>query len=189
MSKLIKDIEAGYLKKDVPEFDVGDTVKVHVLIREGKKERVQAFEGIVIAKKGRGLNATFTVRRIFQGVGVERTFMVHAPKVQKVKVVRRGKTRRSKLYYLRNKIGSKATRLQEDQKRQLKAIEDARVLQAEQKAQEAAAAEEVRKKAEQEAKEAKKAEKKAKAEKPAEEAPAEKPAEEAKAEEVKKDAE
>jgi len=114
MTTLIKEIEEQFLKAEPPKFEVGDTVKVKVLIREGKKERAQAFEGTVIAISGSGINKSFSVRKIFQGVGIERTFMLHAPKVESVKVIRKGRTRRSKLYYLRSRIGTKATRLRED---------------------------------------------------------------------------
>jgi large subunit ribosomal protein L19 len=114
MKKLLDLVEKSHLKKNPPEIQVGDTVRVKVLIREGKKERAQAFEGTVISIQGGSVNKAFTVRRIFQGVGVERTFMWHSPKVDSVKVLRKGKTRRAKLYFLRNRIGTKATRLRED---------------------------------------------------------------------------
>lgn len=114
MQQLIKDVEAQYLKEKAPEFQVGDSVRVKVLIREGKKERAQAFEGIVIAFGGDGINKTFTVRKIFQGIAVERTFLLHSPKVESIKVIRKGKARRAKLYFLRGRIGTKATRLRED---------------------------------------------------------------------------
>ena len=117
MSQIIKEIEAQFLKSEIPEFQVGDTVKISVLIREGKKERIQAFEGVVIARSGGGVNESFTVRKIVQGVAVERTFMLNAPKVAKIQVLRKGKTRRAKLYYLRNRVGTKATRLKEDIRR------------------------------------------------------------------------
>jgi len=119
MQDLLKRIEQNHLKAKEPEFSIGDTVRVKVLIREGKKERSQAFEGLVIAIKGSGINKTFTVRRIFQNIGIERTFMVHSPKVQEVKVIRQGRTRRAKLFYLRKLIGNKATRLKEDSSRRL----------------------------------------------------------------------
>lgn len=109
---LIKAFEAEQLKADLPEIYVGDTVKVGVRIREGNKERVQPYEGVVIAKRHGGLNATITVRRIFQGVGVERVFMLHSPQVASVKVERRGKVRRAKLFYLRDRVG-KATRVKQ----------------------------------------------------------------------------
>jgi large subunit ribosomal protein L19 len=109
---LIKAFESEQLKSDLPDIYVGDTVKVGVRIREGNKERVQPYEGVVIAKRHGGLNATITVRRIFQGVGVERVFMLHSPQVASVKVERRGKVRRAKLFYLRDRVG-KATRVKQ----------------------------------------------------------------------------
>ena len=110
--ELIQAFEAEQLKSDLPEIYVGDTVKVGVRIREGNKERVQPYEGVVIAKRHGGLNATITVRRIFQGVGVERVFLLHSPQVASVKVERRGKVRRAKLFYLRDRVG-KATRVKQ----------------------------------------------------------------------------
>ncbi len=110
--ELIRAFEAEQLKSDLPEIYVGDTVKVGVRIREGNKERVQPYEGVVIAKRHGGLNATITVRRIFQGVGVERVFMLHSPQVASIKVERRGKVRRAKLFYLRDRVG-KATRVKQ----------------------------------------------------------------------------
>ena len=109
---LIRAFEAEQLKSDLPEIYVGDTVKVGVRIREGNKERVQPYEGVVIAMRHGGLNETITVRRIFQGVGVERVFMLHSPQVASVKVERRGKVRRAKLFYLRDRVG-KATRVKQ----------------------------------------------------------------------------
>ncbi len=109
---LIEEFEAGQLKSDLPDIYVGDTVKVGVRIREGNKERVQPYEGVVIAKRHGGLNQTITVRRIFQGIGVERVFMLHSPQVASVKVERRGKVRRAKLFYLRDRVG-KATRVKQ----------------------------------------------------------------------------
>jgi len=109
---LIQDFENSQLKKDLPEIYVGDTVKVGVKITEGNKERVQPYEGVVIAKRHGGLNQTITVRRIFQGIGVERIFMLHSPQVASLKVERRGKVRRAKLFYLRNRVG-KATRVKQ----------------------------------------------------------------------------
>lgn len=97
-----------YLKTDVPEFGVGDTVKVHVKIKEGNRERIQVFEGTVIAKKHGGVSETVTVRRVSYGVGVERTFPVNSPVIDKVEVVRKGKVRRAKLYYLRDRVGKAA---------------------------------------------------------------------------------
>ncbi len=162
MSNLIKFVEDKHLKKKAPKFDVGDTVTVKVLIREGKKERIQAFEGVVIGMSGGSVNRSFIVRRVFQGIGVERTFMLHSPKVQDVKVIRSGKTRRAKLYFLRERIGSKASRLQEDaaktaQKFQEAAVEKAKAVE-EEKIRVAA-----KLKADEEAKKAAEAEAKAKA--------------------------
>ena len=111
-SNLIKEFENGQLKKDLPEIYVGDTVKVGVKITEGNKERVQPYEGVVIAKRHGGINQTITVRRIFQGIGVERVFMLHSPQVASLKVERRGKVRRAKLFYLRDRVG-KATRVKQ----------------------------------------------------------------------------
>ena len=111
-SNLIKEFEREQLKKELPEIYVGDTVKVGVKITEGNKERVQPYEGVVIAKRHGGLNKTITVRRIFQGIGVERVFMLHSPQVASLKVERRGKVRRAKLFYLRDRIG-KATRVKQ----------------------------------------------------------------------------
>ncbi len=104
----LKTIAADSMKNDVPQFGIGDTVRVGVNIREGDKERVQMFEGTVIAKKGSGVAETFTVRRVSYGVGVERVFPIHSPNVKEVKVVRYGKVRRSKLYYLRDRVGKAA---------------------------------------------------------------------------------
>ena len=111
-SNLIKEFESEQLKKHLPEIYVGDTVKVGVKITEGNKERVQPYEGVVIAKRHGGLNQTITVRRIFQGIGVERVFMLHSPQVASLKVERRGKVRRAKLFYLRDRVG-KATRVKQ----------------------------------------------------------------------------
>jgi len=105
---IIKSIEHEQLKSKIPELRVGNTVKVHVRIKEGNKERIQVFEGIIIKKQGGGLNATFTVRKISYGVGVEKTFLVHSPLVEKVELVRVGKARRAKLYYLRDRVGKSA---------------------------------------------------------------------------------
>ena len=109
---LIEEFENEQLKKELPEIYVGDTVKVGVKITEGNKERVQPYEGVVIAKRHGGLNKTITVRRIFQGIGVERVFMLHSPQVASLKVERRGKVRRAKLFYLRDRVG-KATRVKQ----------------------------------------------------------------------------
>ena len=111
-SYLIKEFENEQLKKELPEIYVGDTVKVGVKITEGNKERVQPYEGVVIAKRHGGINQTITVRRIFQGIGVERVFMLHSPQVASLKVERRGKVRRAKLFYLRDRVG-KATRVKQ----------------------------------------------------------------------------
>ncbi len=111
-SNLIREFENEQLKKELPEIYVGDTVKVGVKITEGNKERVQPYEGVVIAKRHGGINQTITVRRIFQGIGVERVFMLHSPQVASLKVERRGKVRRAKLFYLRDRVG-KATRVKQ----------------------------------------------------------------------------
>jgi large subunit ribosomal protein L19 len=108
----IRLVEAGQMKKDRQGFQPGDTVRVHVRVVEGEKERTQVFEGIVIRKRGEGGRASFTVRRISYGVGVERTFPLHSPRIEKIDVMRHGKVRRSKLYYLRSLAG-KAARLKE----------------------------------------------------------------------------
>ena len=105
---IIKSIEHEQLKNKIPELKVGNTVKVHVRIKEGNKERIQVFEGIIIKVQGGGLNQTFTVRKISYGVGVEKTFLVHSPLVEKVELVRVGKARRAKLYYLRDRVGKAA---------------------------------------------------------------------------------
>jgi len=109
---LINEFENEQLKKELPEIYVGDTVKVGVKITEGNKERVQPYEGVVIAKRHGGINQTITVRRIFQGIGVERVFLLHSPQVASLKVERRGKVRRAKLFYLRDRVG-KATRVKQ----------------------------------------------------------------------------
>ena len=105
---IIKSIEHEQLKNKIPELRVGNTVRVHVRIKEGNKERIQVFEGIIIKKQGGGVNSTFTVRKTSYGVGVEKTFLVHSPLVEKVEVVRVGKARRAKLYYLRDRVGKAA---------------------------------------------------------------------------------
>ena len=110
---IIKSIEHEQLKNKIPELKIGDTIKVHQRIKEGNRERIQVFEGIIIKKQGGGVNATFTVRKIAYGVGVEKTFLVHSPMVEKVEVVRVGKARRAKLYYLRDRVG-KAAKTKED---------------------------------------------------------------------------
>jgi large subunit ribosomal protein L19 len=110
--EIIRSIEAEQMKSSLPEIHIGDTVKVGVIIQEGNKERTQPYEGVVIAKRNSGINQTITVRKIFQGVGVERVFLVHSPRIESVKVIRRGKVRRAKLYYLRDRVG-KATRVKQ----------------------------------------------------------------------------
>lgn len=109
---LVKMIENAQLKTDITPFNVGDTVKVHVNIKEGARERVQVYEGVVLKRQGGGLTETFTVRRISYGIGVERTFPVHSPKLAKIEVIRRGKVRRAKLNYLRDRVG-KAAKIKE----------------------------------------------------------------------------
>ena len=110
---VIKSIEHEQLKNKVPDIRIGDTVRVHHRIKEGNRQRIQVFEGIVIKKQNGGLNETFTVRRVAYGVGVEKTFLLHSPLVEKVEVVRVGKARRAKLYYLRDRVG-KAAKTKED---------------------------------------------------------------------------
>ena len=102
---LVKALTNEQLKESVPELNIGDTVKVHNKIKEGNRERIQMFEGTVIAKHGGGISETFTVRRVAYGCGVEKTFPVHSPNVEKVEIIRTGKVRRAKLYYLRDKVG------------------------------------------------------------------------------------
>ena len=109
---IIRQIEAEQMKKDLPLLSPGDTVRVHYKVVEGSRERTQVFEGIVIKKQGGGLRETFTVRRVSYGVGVERTFPLHSPKIEKLEVIRRGDVRRAKLYYLR-KLTGKAARIKE----------------------------------------------------------------------------
>ncbi len=110
--EIIRSIEAEQLKDNLPELHIGDTVKVNVRIREGGKERTQAYEGTIIAMARSSINRTVTVRRVFQGIGVERVFLVHSPRVESMTVTRRGSVRRAKLYYLRDRIG-KATRVKQ----------------------------------------------------------------------------
>ncbi len=112
MSKIISDIEQEQLKDDVPDFAAGDTVVVQVRVKEGDRERLQGYEGVVIAKRNRGLNSSFTVRKVSHGEGVERVFQTHSPSVVGIKVERRGDVRRAKLYYLRERSG-KAARIKE----------------------------------------------------------------------------
>ena len=108
MNKIIDEFEAGQLKQNVPEFGPGDTVVVQVRVKEGNRERLQAYEGVVIAKKNRGLNSSFTVRKISHGEGVERVFQLHSPSIADIKLKRRGDVRRAKLYYLRERSGKSA---------------------------------------------------------------------------------
>ncbi|GAB2563701.1 50S ribosomal protein L19 [Gracilibacillus alcaliphilus] len=112
MQKLIEEITKDQLKTDLPAFRAGDTVKVHVKVVEGTRERIQVFEGVVIKRQNGGISETFTVRKISYGVGVERTFPLHSPRIDKIEVSRRGKVRRAKLYYLR-KLRGKAARIKE----------------------------------------------------------------------------
>lgn len=109
---LVKIVENEQMKSNIPEFNVGDTVKVHVKVVEGTRERIQIFEGFVLKRQGGGLSETFTVRRISYGIGVERTFPLHSPKIEKIEVVRKGKVRRAKLNYLRGRVG-KAAKIKE----------------------------------------------------------------------------
>ncbi|MBE9127006.1 MULTISPECIES: 50S ribosomal protein L19 [unclassified Coleofasciculus] len=110
--EVIRSLEAEQLKSDLPTIHIGDTIRVGVRIREGNKERVQPYEGTVIAMRSGGINETITVRRIFQGIGVERIFLIHSPRIANIKIVRRGKVRRAKLFYLRDRVG-KATRVKQ----------------------------------------------------------------------------
>ena len=112
VQEIIRSIEAEQLKTDLPLIYVGDTVKVGVKIKEGEKFRVQPYEGVVISKRNGGINETITVRKVFQGIGVERVFLLHSPRIDSIKVMRRGRVRRAKLYYLRNRVG-KATRIKQ----------------------------------------------------------------------------
>ena len=105
---LVKALSAQYMKQDVPEAKIGDTVRVHVKVKEGARERIQVYEGIVIARKHGGIEETITVRRISYGVGTEKVFPLHSPTIEKIETVRRGKVRRAKLYYLRNRVGKAA---------------------------------------------------------------------------------
>jgi len=112
MTNLIQELEAEQLKSDIPEFSTGDTIEVQVRVKEGTRERLQAFEGVVIARRNRGLNSSFTVRKISYGEGVERVFQTHSPLIANIKLKRRGDVRRAKLYYLRERTG-KAARIKE----------------------------------------------------------------------------
>ena len=105
---ILKSIEHEQMKNKIPELKVGNTVRVHAKVKEGNRERIQVFEGIIIKKQGGGVNATFTVRKISYGVGVEKTFLVHSPRIEKIEVVRVGRARRAKLYYLRDRVGKAA---------------------------------------------------------------------------------
>lgn len=110
--QLIRSVEEQYLKQEVPLLLPGDTVRVNVLIKEGGKERVQAFEGLVLRVRGGGLSKTFTVRKVFQGIGVERTFLIHSPRLESIKVLRRGRVRQARLYYIRE-LSGKSARIRE----------------------------------------------------------------------------
>ncbi len=112
MNPIIDELEKPYMEKEVPDVNPGDTVRVFVRIVEGNKERTQAFEGTIIKKHGAGINKTITVRKVFQGVGVERVFLLHSPRIEKINIIRRGDVKRAKLYYLRERSG-KATRIKE----------------------------------------------------------------------------
>ena len=112
MNEIIKSVEQAQLKTDVPVMEIGDTLKVSVKVVEGARERIQIFEGYLIARKGGGLSETITVRRVSYGIGVERTFPIHSPRIAKIEVARKGKVRRAKLYYLRDRVG-KAARIKE----------------------------------------------------------------------------
>ena len=111
-NQIIDELEKQFKKEELPQMNPGDTVKVFVRIVEGNKERIQAFEGTIIKEHGAGLNRTITVRKVFQGVGVERVFLIHSPRIDKIQVLRKGDVRRAKLYYLRERSG-KATRIKE----------------------------------------------------------------------------
>ena len=195
---ILKSIEHEQLKNKIPELKIGNTVRVHVRIKEGNKERIQVFEGIIIKKQGGGVNETFTVRRISYGVGVEKTFLVHSPMVEKVELVRVGKARRAKLYYLRDRVG-KAAKTKEKvgariENREIVIKEEIEeVVPGENTVEQEATAEEVAEAVAADnaikAEEAKKAAEKAAAEETAKpEAKAEEVKEEAKAEEVKEEA-
>lgn len=105
---IIRDLETEFIKKDIPEFHVGDTVRVHIRITEGKRERIQVFEGLVIKRQGGGVQERFTVRKLSSGIGVEKTFPLHSPMTERIEVVRRGKVRRAKLFYIRERVGKSA---------------------------------------------------------------------------------
>ncbi len=116
-NKFITKVEEAGIKKELPQFEIGDTVDVHQKILEGEKERTQVFSGLVISRKGEGMREMFTVRRVVQSEGVERTFPLNSPKIAKIEVKRSGKVRRAKLYYLRDRVGKDATRLRERKKK------------------------------------------------------------------------
>jgi large subunit ribosomal protein L19 len=120
MDPLIADVNRMHQKESVPEFEPGDTVDVHVRIVEGEKERIQVFTGTVLARRGEGINSYFTVRHLFAGEGVERMFPLHSPRIEKIEVKRRGRTRRAKLYYLRDRVGKGAVLREENRKRALR---------------------------------------------------------------------
>ena len=117
MHQIIMALEREQMRHDLPKFKSGDTVRVHAKVVEGGKERIQVFEGLVIRRSGGGTRETFTVRKISSGIGVERTFLVHSPRIDKLEVIRHGYVRRARLYYLRDKIGKAATRVREDRNR------------------------------------------------------------------------
>lgn len=109
MLPIIRELEKKYMRTDLPKFNPGDTLRVYFKLKEGEeKERVQVFEGIVIRKRGSGINATFTIRKVSYGIGVERTFPLHSPRIEKIEIVKRGKVRRARLYYLRKRYGKSA---------------------------------------------------------------------------------
>jgi len=116
MNELIKVVEENYKKKEIPDFKVGDTVRVHVKVKEGDRERIQPFEGVVIARRGGGTRETFMVRKISFGVGVERIFPLHSPVIESIELIKRGDVRRSKLYYLRKKKGKEAKIKEKEQR-------------------------------------------------------------------------
>ena len=115
MSTIIAQIEKEQLRNDITSFNIGDTVRVMYKVKEGEKERIQAYEGVVIGKKGSSIRETFTVRRISFGIGVERTFPLHSPRIEKVVVIRKGKVKRAKIYYIRN-LSGKAAKVKEDKR-------------------------------------------------------------------------